>query len=684
MEQSIDKLEHAIYAGVLGKTIGVYLGRPVEGWSYKRISDTFGDVSSYVHDQVGSKIVEVDDDLSGTFTFINVLKEIDSNKLTSKDIGDFWLNQIIEHKTIFWWGGYYRSTEHTAYLNLLNGIDAPKSGAIETNGKVCAEQIGSQIFIDGWGLIHLGHPEEAKKNAIVAAQVSHDGIAVKMAAFIAIVESIVYEEKDIREALKKACVILNEEDVTSYVDEMIAVCSTSYSWREVRDYIETNHGYERYKGNCPIVTNFLAILMALLMNDNDFLNAISIATSCGWDTDCNAGNVGCIEGIRLGLEGIYKYANLKNEFNEKVYVVNAESGNVNQDVTTITCNLLNIRSEIYHDCKKYDKKYSFDFYGSTNGFYSADSRCVGSYIEASQKGLFVELAKNGSIKRDVYYYDKNQESSGYELVQSPSVFPGQWLETKLIIDKAITGKFFVEIVNGEEKIERIKSDAYRFENNESIKWRIPAGRGYPIISIGLEFENKEQEKICIDYFTSYGNPSITYETTFEMSPHYLTGHAAPTWYKAFTATTVESAVDHLSTFCVSSTKDNGYLYIGNCDWKDYSCTSTLIPVRSKVCGMIFRMQGLRKYYAFILADNQAKIIKVINKKIEILQAKEFFFNEYDEIPTCIRVVGNTIHIRYNNQELCCTDDDFDSGGCGFVVSSGTMMIKGLEIVGEML
>ncbi|MEG1461634.1 MAG: hypothetical protein RSC48_00870, partial [Anaerorhabdus sp.] len=195
-------------------------------------------------------------------------------------------------------------------------------------------------------------------------------------------------------------------------------------------------------------------------------------------------------------------------------------------------------------------------------------------------------------------------------------------------------------------------------------------------------ENKVQETIIVDYVTYYGNPNVKYETTFEMSPNYLTGHAAPTWYKAFTTTTNESAVDHLSTFCVSSTKENGLLYIGNREWKDYSCISTLIPVRSKSSGIIFRMQGLRKYYAFILEENQAKIIKVLNKKTEVLVAKEFIFDEYDEILTCVQVVGNLINVSYNNQELWCHDDDLESGGCGFVVSVGTMMVKGLEIVGE--
>ena len=44
---SIKQYENQIYAGVLGKILGVYLGRPVEGWSYQKIQDTFGEVSYY-------------------------------------------------------------------------------------------------------------------------------------------------------------------------------------------------------------------------------------------------------------------------------------------------------------------------------------------------------------------------------------------------------------------------------------------------------------------------------------------------------------------------------------------------------------------------------------------------------------------------------------------------------------
>ena len=61
-----------VYAGVLGKIIGVYLGRPFEGWSYDRIMAKLGEIWYYVHEKLGVPLIVTDDDISfcgiiGTF-----------------------------------------------------------------------------------------------------------------------------------------------------------------------------------------------------------------------------------------------------------------------------------------------------------------------------------------------------------------------------------------------------------------------------------------------------------------------------------------------------------------------------------------------------------------------------------------------------------------------------------------
>ena len=151
-----------VYAGVLGKIIGVYLGRPFEGWHYEPIMEHLGEINYYVHERFGAPLIVPDDDISGTFTFLRTLPDYGHDVgVTAEQIGQTWLNYLIEGRTVLWWGGLCNSTEHTAWLRLNSGIPAPMSGSIATNGKVVAEQIGSQIFIDGWAMVSPGDPEQA-------------------------------------------------------------------------------------------------------------------------------------------------------------------------------------------------------------------------------------------------------------------------------------------------------------------------------------------------------------------------------------------------------------------------------------------------------------------------------------------------------------------------------------------
>jgi ADP-ribosylglycohydrolase len=170
MSVPADYLER-VYAGVLGKLIGVYLGRPFEGWTYERIMRELGPIEYYVHDRLGVPLVVTDDDVSGTFTFVRALAEHGVKEdLSAEEIGKTWLNSIIEQRSILWWGGRGNSTGHTAWLNLARGVPAPKSGSIEVNGEAVAEQIGAQIFIDGWALVAPGKPK-------LAARLAEGGVA---------------------------------------------------------------------------------------------------------------------------------------------------------------------------------------------------------------------------------------------------------------------------------------------------------------------------------------------------------------------------------------------------------------------------------------------------------------------------------------------------------------------------
>ena len=117
MAQLTQDYKDRVYAGVLGKVIGVYLGRPFEGWPYDYIQKQLGDIEYYVHDKLDVPLIVTDDDITGTFTFLRALEDHGNNPdLSAREIGHSWLNYLIREKTILWWGGLGNSTEHTAYI----------------------------------------------------------------------------------------------------------------------------------------------------------------------------------------------------------------------------------------------------------------------------------------------------------------------------------------------------------------------------------------------------------------------------------------------------------------------------------------------------------------------------------------------------------------------------------------
>ena len=96
----VDYLER-VYAGVLGKIIGVYVGRPFEGGSYEQILEGLGKIWYYVHEKRGVPLIVTDDDITGTFTFLRAMPDHgNSPDLTAAQIGHSWMNYLIEERTI--------------------------------------------------------------------------------------------------------------------------------------------------------------------------------------------------------------------------------------------------------------------------------------------------------------------------------------------------------------------------------------------------------------------------------------------------------------------------------------------------------------------------------------------------------------------------------------------------------
>jgi ADP-ribosylglycohydrolase len=456
-----DYLER-VYAGFIGKNVGIRLGAPVEPaiWTYERIREIYGDIRGYIKP---FRNFAADDDANGPVFFIRSLVEADRENrfypsdrpgpvkpLEPMDVGRAWLDYSREGKGMFWWGGYGVSTEHTAYLNLKAGIDAPESGSLARNGATVAEQIGGQIFIDTWGLVWPGNPAMAARYAAIASSVSHDGEGLEGARFIAacIAAAFLPPKGGIRAVIDAGLAELSPASTYTRVAKAVIAFHEAHpaDWRLCQDYLIAEWGYDRYPGLCHMIPNAGVCVLALLYGGGDFSRTVEIATMCGWDTDCNAGNVGTILGVLCGLGGIP--AGYRDPINDGI-VLSGLPGALNiLDIPTFSRVLASIGHRLAGEAVPQaissalargdgEAGFSFDFAlpGSTHGLRVSDPV---NFAIAHRAGLgpaggnalefrFERMPREASGKLfwKPFYRRADFEDERYSPVFSPVARPGQ-------------------------------------------------------------------------------------------------------------------------------------------------------------------------------------------------------------------------------------------------------------------
>lgn len=693
-----------IYAGVLGKIIGVYLGRPVEGWTYEKIKDQFGEIYYYKNHMTGAPLIVPDDDISGTFAFFRVLEDNGFDPgLQAEAIGNTWLNYIVENKTILWWGGLCRSTEHTAYLRLKNGIKAPASGSLALNGQSMAEQIGAEIFIDTWALVNPANPVRTARMAREAASVSHDGIAVEAAVYLAVMESMAFVEKDINRLLDAGLEYITNDQLKGLIGELRQQCDRADNWHQVRDWIAANHGYERYPGNCPMVTNHLALLMAFIMGGDDFHKSCMIACSAGWDTDCNSGNVGCLNGIRLGLKGFEAGADLRKAVADRMYIVTSDSGSCISDAVLETRKILKAAAALNgEEMELPGERFAFEYPGSVQGFVPFDKNreeqvlegienaweTTGEYgCKISYRGLGAGVHASASVDTFINLQPKGKDGTSYfDVLCSPALYSGQTVTAVVQAPAPVNPSFtyFIEYFDEEDQLKLLLSEAYPLPMGDNqISWQVPDTAGHAIYRLGIRLLSPVRADGYIILKTmDWSGAPVRYRMgrSMELTPSLTPWTTTTSWLKTFVSSADHFNPDYTVTFSICHGTKNGVVTTGTSDWKDYSVKTVMTLSQQELAGLVIRAKGHRQYYGAVFTQNQAVIYRQKNE-VRTVIAKQPYPYQIDhtyemELRACNSklafYVDGQLAVEGQDETYCC-------GQAGFVVDAGAVLADGFEI-----
>ncbi len=665
-----------IDAGFLGMNIGIRLGAPVEPefWSYEKIRDVYGDIRGYVKD---FKHFAADDDANGPVLFLRALNDTDGREPTPEAVAEAWLNYAREGVGLYWWGGFGVSTEHTAYLNLKNGIPAPQSGSIAQNGVILAEQIGAQIFIDTWGLICPGDPVRAARYARAAASVAHDGEGLHGAAFMAACIARAFDAASIGEIIDAGLAQIPAE--STYARVVRAVLDfhreTPDDWRACMAMLKRDWGYDKYRGVCHIIPNAGVCALAMAYGAGDFARTIEIATMCSWDTDCNAGNVGTVLGVFAGLAGLP--AHYRDPINDEI-VLSGISGYLNiLDIPTYAKTLQAWAERLAGRDAAFppEGEVSFDFVlpGSTHGLQMIGGNFASFARAKDVPGVEVRLnrASRGQGVRVFYkpfFRRADFDDERYMPVFSPTAYPGQTVEitaryeresgeTVVItpyVRESLTGRI---VPLGGRVVEEMPETQLRFTVPEVVSGLVD--------EVGLLIESNSPPKfiaagrLVITGFRICGKGSYTIEmakTVREFGSIMPFSHNHGAW-------SLENGRAHV--LCEAQAE----AFTGNYFMRDARATLDVCPENGDSHLVSLRVQGARRgYYAGFDGAGRAAILRRIKGRMERLAAAPFAWETGHAYTLAFTAQGDTLSLSIDGTPvLSATDDTLRYGMAGFAM-----------------
>ncbi len=703
-----DDYAERVYAGVLGKLIGVYLGRPFEGWSHARIMDELGEIWYYVHESVGAPLIVTDDDITGTFTFLRALPDhadsiADPRDVTPAQIGQTWLNTIIEGRTILWWGGLGNSTEHTAYLRMKDGVAPPRSGSMALNGQVVAEQIGAQIFIDGWAMVAPGDPELAADLARRAASVSHDGEAIYAAQVVAAMEALAFVEPDLDELIDVAVSLIPGDSV---IYRMIADLRDWHAggsdWREARERLAARYGYHKYGGNCHVVPNHGLIILSLLHGDDDFQRTLMIVNTCGWDTDCNAGNVGCLMGIKNGLQGIEAGPDWRGPVADRLYMPTADGGRAITDAVSEAYHVVNAGRALAREppvAPKDGARFHFELPGAVQGFRLEESVAsrgtatvenVAGHSERGTRSLAIRYrhvapGRAARVATPTFIPSREIaltfERGGYALLASPTLHPGQTVRAAVAADgendSAVTCCLYLRAYDGDDALVRTYGPGAALAPGagHDLEWRVGDTEGAPIAEIGLEISSARRADgaVYLDWLTWDGAPDVV----LTRPPG-----GGTMWRRAWVDAVDEVNPHYPEPYRLVQNRGTGLLMQGSRQWTDYRVGADVTPNMAEAAGIAARVQGLRRYYALLLCrDGYVRLVKALDGDAVLAEtAFPWAFGETHELG--LEVVGPRLRAWIDGQQLFDVHDDelpLLGGGVALVCEEGRTATEAVRV-----
>ena len=563
-----------------------------------------------------------------------------------------------------------------------------------------AEQIGAQIFIDGWAMAAPGKPKLAARLAEAAGSVSHDGESVHAAKLLAAMEAEAFVSSDIDHLLDVGLsVIPGNSLIAALVRPTSRMARRNCPTGATRGRrSRTNTDTTNIPGNCHVVPNHALIHLALLYAPRDFHTAMTIVNTAGWDTDCNSGNVGCLLGMMLGLQGLEGGPDWRGPLADRTLVSASDGGYAVNDAVRIAYDIANLGRQLGglepEPAPKDGAQFHFSLPGSVQGFMAESDKVQTDLLRVEHGRLcrrgqrsrckFQGLARGRSAAAmtPMFTPPNVAEMRTYDLQASPQTLSGP--ERSRRVDRrqgqhgAVRESIRIKVYGRDDQLFRFDGPvASLTPARAEIEWTIPDLDGQPIQKIGLALAAPDAtggwNVVWLDSLRMDGAPQCEASST---------QGAQRFWRQAWVNNVSFFSKNFASAFRISQDRGSGLIICGTREWTDYRVSSAMTVHLGPSAGLAARVQGLRRYYAILLeSKDRVRLVKVRDDERTILAEAAFAWSLEKAYDFSMEVRGREIVARVDGVGLKASDDaaPFEDGGIGLIIAEGSASTDLVEV-----
>ena len=406
---------------------------------------------------------------------------------------------------------------------------------------------------------------------------------------------------------------------------------------------------------------------------------MKIVNTSGWDTDCNSGNLGCLLGIRGGIDGLEGEVDWRGPVADICYLPSADSGRGISDAAAEARRITALGHRLAdtpYVPPKDGARFHFSYPGSVQGFRGHGclvrqgpagdgTPCLAIHFNALADGETARATTGTFVEsRDTARYF---ERRGYGLMASPTLNPGQTVEASVALradaEDTVRTALCIRVYDDADELVTLRGPTTDLEPGAAaeLAWRVPDTGGHPIASVGLQIVRaKTGGALFLDRLTWTGTPEVTLRRT-----------GGEMWHRAWV-----NGVDHAErrfpeSFRVVQDRGTGLLLYGNREWTDYVVAADVTPHMVRRAGIAARVQGMRRYYALTISDDhKLRLVREFDGTTVLAEA-DAPLELYATYRFELAVRGDAIEGRVNDDvAVRATDDSLLEGGIALLVEGG--------------